>query len=171
MRAPRCYRQRTSNRGGLQSARRNAVLVLASALGLLMGIAPAAASASMSVAPVEAGPGYSTIGSSPVLQDSWEDTLYWYLVWIHQHVGGDPTDLDYIQTVQCMVIISDFYDKNGMPPGLTDDELAGIRGAISAIYDLLASPPPDYPVDAIVSFKATLNRMSEAIGGDAGALH
>jgi hypothetical protein len=133
-----------------------------------MSVAPAAASASMSVRPVETEPASSTIGSSPVLQDSWEDTLYWYLVWIHQHIGGDPTDLQFIQTVQCMVIVSDFYNKNGMPPGLTADELNGLRSAIRAVYDLLANPPPGYPVESIVSFKATLDLMYEAVGGDAG---
>jgi hypothetical protein len=171
MRAPRLCRKSTSKRGGSPSTRRKAVQILAPALGLFMSVASAAASANIiDPARQDALRSVTIAGSGTLQQDTWEDIFLWYLVWLHQRIGGDPASLQYVLTAQCMTMVSDFYVKHGMPEEMSEDELAQFRAVLEVTSDHLDSAPSWLSPSAIANFRLTLRMMYTAVGGDPDTL-
>ncbi len=167
MRAPRLCQQRTSKWGGFPSTRRKAVQFLAPALGLFMSVAPAAASANMIDPGTQDALRSVTIADPGSLQqDTWEEVLLWYLMWLHEHVGGDPESLEFVLTAQCMTMVTDFYTKHGMPTGMSEAERAQFREVVEATNEHLDSAPSWLSPTDIARFRTTLRMMYEAVGGD-----
>lgn len=172
MRAPRSS-QPTSNWGGSQRTRRKAVQILTA---LIVGVGtlatsavPALASLSTPARPVRGDlESTTTILGDVRDDDEFETLLLWYLLWLYEILGGDPATLTDLPPDQVMASVATFYQKHGVPQGLTASEQTEFRSAIeqtAALLDEIAPAPP-----SITTFRSTLNSMYAAVGGDPDTL-
>jgi hypothetical protein len=127
------------------------------AVGAEARVTPAAEPAS----PIAAPPG-------PLTSD-WVENCMAVIRRLYQFMGGDPHYLDGMPTLAAMGATTSYYDANGCPDNLTEEQKAAGRADVEAAY---AATTPMAPGGGppVIQFRLMLKSLYADLGGNPDTL-